>query len=141
MTKITNTYVLDKAKMSVLLLIMLFTCPLAFAQSEPETAKPLTDMEVVRKVAFLDIEGKYYEDVTMSFKSITPDYFISKYKVKVKVVDKNGKYEKTLKNVFLYVFSNGQIQVGKKNFDQIVVQKSKSTDENIGIIREKEGVY
>ena len=48
MTKITNTYVLDKAKMSVLLLIMLFTCPLAFAQSEPETAKPLTDMEVVR---------------------------------------------------------------------------------------------
>lgn len=80
----------------------------------------------------------------MSFKSITPDYFISdKYKVKVKVVDKNGKpiYKKTLKNVFLYVFSNGQIQVGKKNFDQIVVQKSKSTDENIGIIREKEGVY
>ena len=60
MTKITNTYVLDKAKMSVLLLIMLFTCPLAFAQSEPETAKPLTDMEVVRKVAFLDIEGKYW---------------------------------------------------------------------------------
>ena len=112
MTKITNTYVLDKAKMSVLLLIMLFTCPLAFAQSEPETAKPLTDMEVVRKVAFL-------------------------------VVDKNGKsiYKKTLKNVFLYVFSNGQIQVGKKNFDQIVVSKSKSTDENIGIIREKEGVY
>ena len=133
MTKITNTYVLDKAKISVLLLIMLFTCPLA-----------LTDMEVVRKVAFLDIEGKYYEDVTMSFKSITPDYFISdKYKVKVKVVDKNGKsiYKKTLKNVFLYVFSNGQIQVGKKNFDQIVVSKSKSTDENIGIIREKEGVY
>lgn len=80
----------------------------------------------------------------MSFKSITPDYFISdKYKVKVKVVDKNGKsiYKKTLKNVFIYVFSNGQIQVGKKNFDQIVVQKSKSTDENIGIIREKEGVY
>ncbi|EXY10359.1 hypothetical protein M101_5006 [Bacteroides fragilis str. 1007-1-F  len=80
----------------------------------------------------------------MSFKSITPDYFISdKYKVKVKVVDKNGKsiYKKTLKNVFLYVFSNGQIQVGKKNFDQIVVSKSKETDENIGIIREKEGVY
>lgn len=30
---------------------------------------------------------------------------------------------------------------GEKNFDQIVVSKSKSTDENIGIIREKEGVY
>lgn len=117
MTKITNTYVLDKAKMSVLLLIMLFTCPLAFAQSEPETAKPLTDMEVVRKVAFLDIEGKYYEDVTMSFKSITPDYFISdKYKVKVKVVDKNGKsiYKKTLKMFFYMCFQMVKYKWGKR---------------------------
>ena len=90
MTKITNTYVSEKAKMFVLLLIMLFMSSLAFAQSEPETAKPLTDMEVVRKVAFLDIEGKYYEDVTMSFKSITPDYFISdKYKVKVNAARKS----------------------------------------------------
>ena len=67
MTKITNTHVLDKVKLSVLLLIIMFTNSLAFAQSELKTAKPLTDMEVVRKVAFLDIEGKYYEDVTMSF--------------------------------------------------------------------------
>lgn len=49
--------------------------------------------------------------------------------------------KKTLKNVFLYLFSNGQIQVGRKNFDQIVVSQSKATDETIGIIREKEGVY
>lgn len=143
MNKITNTNVLDKAKM-YLLLIMLFTSYSTFAQSDPEKSMPLTDMEIARKIAFLDIEGKYYEDVTMSFKSITPDYFISdKYKVKVKVIDKNGKsiYKKTFKNVFLYVFSNGQIQVGKKNFNQIVVSKSKTTNENIGIIREKEGVY
>lgn len=133
-------------KMQKLLLsiIMLFTVSLTFAQSEPETAKPLTDMEVVRKVARFDIEGKIYEDVTVSFKSITPDYFISdKYKVKVKVVDGKGKsiYKKTFKNVFLYVFSNGQVQVGKKNFDQIVVQKSVLTGDNIGMIREKEGIY
>ncbi len=128
----------------MLLLAMLLNVSLIFAQKEPETAKPLTDMEIVRKVALLDVEGKIYEDVIMTFKSITPDYFISdKYKVKVKVVDKNGKsvYKKTLKNVFLYVFSNGQIQIGRKNFDQIVVQKSSIKDNNIGIIREKEGVY
>lgn len=68
-------------------------------------------MEVVRKVAFLDIEGKAYENVTISFKSVTPDYFISdKYKVKVKVVDKKGKsiYKKTFKNAFLYVFPMGR---------------------------------
>lgn len=134
----------DKVRKLLLLLTMFLHVSLSFAQSEPETAKPLTDMEVVRNVAYLDIEGKIYENVTMTFKSITPDYIISdKYKVKVKVVDKEGKsvYKKTLKNVFLYVFSNGQIQVGKRNFDQIVVEKSPLTGDNIGVIREKEGVY
>lgn len=134
----------DKVRKLLLLLTMFLHVSLSFAQSEPETAKPLTDMEVVRNVAYLDIEGKIYEDVTMTFKSITPDYFISdRYRVKVKVVDKDGKsvYKKTLKNVFLYVFSSGQIQVGKRNFDQIVVKKSSLTGDNIGVIREKEGVY
>ena len=127
-----------------LLVIMFLTSTFAFTQSEPETTTPLTDMEVVRKVAILDIEGEIHEDVIISFKSTTPDYFITdKYKVKVKVVDKKGKsvYKKTLKNAFLYVFSNGQIQVGKPNFDQILITKSELTNSNIGIIREKEGVY
>lgn len=134
----------DKVRKLLLLLTMFLHVSLSFAQNEPETAKPLTDMEVVRNVAYLDIEGKIYEDVTMTFKSITPDYLISdRYRVKVKVVDKEGKsvYKKTLKNVFLYVFSSGQIQVGKRNFDQIVVRKSSLTGDNIGVIREKEGVY
>lgn len=137
-----NSKSIAKAKKLFLLLIMLLNCSLTFAQKESETALPLTDMEIVRKVAYLDIEGKIYEDVIMTFKSITPDYFISD-KYKVKVVDKNRKtiYKNTLKNVFLYVFSSGQIQVGKKNFNQILIQKSTMTDNNIGIIREKEGVY
>lgn len=128
----------------VFLIAMFLTATFAFAQNEPETTKPLTDMEVIRKVAVLDIEGKMYENVTISFKSITPDYFITdKYRVKVKVVDRDGKsiYKKTLKNAFLYVFSNGQIQVGKPNFNQILVTKTELTDDNIGVIREKEGVY
>lgn len=123
---------------------MFLTSTFAFTQSEPETTTPLTDMEVVRKVAILDIEGEIHEDVIISFKSTTPDYFITdKYKVKVKVVDKKGKsvYKKTFKNAFLYVFSNGQIQVGKPNFNQILITKSELTNSNIGIIREKEGVY
>lgn len=128
-----------------LLVAMFLTSVFTFAQSEPETTKPLTDMEVMRKVAVLDIEGKRcYENVTISFKSISPKYFTTdKYKVKVKVVDENGKsiYKRTLKNSFLYVFSNGQIQVGKPNFNQIVIKKSELTNNNIGVIREKEGVY
>ena len=44
--------------------------------------------------------------------------------------------------MFFYMcFRMVKYKWGKKNFDQIVVSKSKSTDENIGIIREKEGVY
>lgn len=114
-----------------------------FAQ-EAETAKPLTDTEVVRKVTLLDVDGKYYLNVVMTFKSTSPDYFITdKYKVKVTVKNSVGKtvWKKTLKNAFLYVFSNGQIQVGQKNFDQIVVQKSRESDGFVGIVREKEGVY
>ncbi len=144
MKKIINANVSDKARMFVLFVVMFFTTSLVVAQDESETAKPLTGMEVVRKVAFLDIEGKVYENVTISFKSVTPDCFISdKYKVKVKVVDKKGKsiYKKTFKNAFLYVFSSGQIQVGKNNFNQVLITKSKSSDDNIGVIREKEGVY
>lgn len=109
-----------------------------------ESAKPLTDQEIVRKVALIDIEGTTYENVVVSMKSTSPDYFITdKYKVKVVITDSNGKkiWKKTLKNVFLYVFSDGQVQVGKRGFNQILIHKSSYTGDVIGEIREKEGFY
>ena len=128
----------------VLLLMLMFVGSLTMVAQEPESARPLTDTEVVRRVALLDLEGKYFYDVVMTFKSTTPDYLITdKYKVKVTVTDSAGKkvWKKTIKNVFLYVFSSGQIQVGKQNFDVIVVQKDKETGYFFGIVREKEGVF
>lgn len=112
-----------------------------FAQ---ETAKPLTDMEVVRKVAVLDIDGDIFYNAVMTFKSISPDYFISdRYRVKVTVEDAKGRvvWKRTFRNIFLYVFSNGQVQVGKPNFDIIVVYKNPETGNYIGKVREKEGIY
>ena len=109
-----------------------------------ESAKPLTDMEVVRRVAIMDIEGELYENVLVTMMSTSPDYFITdKYKVKVTIQDADGKkiWKKTMKNVFLYVFSNGQVQVGKRNFNQILIQKSSYSDDFIGKIREKEGIF
>ena len=51
----------------LLSLIMLTISIVGFAQSsEPEKAKPLTDTEIVRKVSNLDIEGKHYENVTVT---------------------------------------------------------------------------
>lgn len=116
-----------------------------FAQSdETEKASPMTDTEIVRKCAILDVEGKYYDNVTVTVKSNQPDFFFTdKYKVKVTVTDASGSkvWNKTFKNAFLYVFPNGQVQVGKQNFDKLVIAKSSSTGEWIGMVREKEGVY
>jgi hypothetical protein len=131
----------------VLLFLVMLTCSIivGFAQSsEPETAKPMTDTEIVRKCAILNVEGKYYEDVKVVIKSNQPDFvFSDKYKVKVTVTDTSGTkvWNKTFKNAFLYIFSNGQIQIGKKNFDQMVISKSSTSGDWIGIVREKEGVY
>lgn len=132
-------------KKLILFLVMLAVNIVGFAQnSEPEKAKPMTDTEIVRKCAILDIEGKYYENVTVTIKSNQPDFVLTdKYKVKVKVTDASGSkvWNKTFKNACLYVFSGGQIQVGKQNFDQLVISKSSSTGDWIGMVREKEGVY
>lgn len=126
--------------------LLLFAVLLTFTVNicAQETAKPLTDQEVVRRVAIMDIEGRTYENVVVSLKSTSPDYFTTdKFKVKVVITDSSGKkiWKKTLKNVFLYVFSSGQVQVGKRGFDQIVIQKSSYSGSFIGKIREKEGIY
>lgn len=128
-------------KLSILLIFLSFT--LTTSLISQETTTPLTDTEIMRNVSRMDIEGKEYENVNVTLKSISPDYFISDiYKVKVTILDTEGKavWKKTLKNVFLYVFSNGQIQVGKPNFNMILIQKNVSGSFS-GMIREKEGVY
>lgn len=128
-------------KLRILLIFLFsnFTTSL-FSQ---ETTKPLTDTEILRNVSKMDIEGKEYENVKVTMKSISPDYYFSdKHKVKVEIVDMNGKevWKKTLKNVFLYVFSDGQIQVGKQNFTKILITRNSSGLFN-GKIRENESVY
>lgn len=130
----------------ILLFLMMLTINIVgFAQNdETEKASPMTETEIVRKCAILDVEGKQYENVTVTIKSKSPDYFLTdKFKVKVTVTDESGVkvWNKTFKNAFLYVFSNGQIQVGKQNFDKLVIAKSSSTGDWIGMVREKEGVY
>lgn len=132
-------------KKLLLFLMMLTINIVSFAQnSEPEKAKPITDAEIVRKCIILDVEGKLYENVTVTIKSNQPDFiFTDKYKVKVTVTDASGSkvWNKTFKNAFLYVFSSGQIQVGKQNFHQMIISRADSSSEWIGMVREKEGVY
>ena len=127
-------------KLQTLLTILIFSITSnIFSQ---ETTKPLTDSEIVRKVSKVDVEGVEYENVIITLKSLSPDYFSDIYRVKVTINDKDGNevYKKTLKNVFLYVFSNGQIQVGKPNFHKIIIERNDSDSFNAKI-REKEGIY
>ncbi len=131
-------------KRIILLLIMMLSFDVSLFAQEVEKAKPMEDTEVVRKVSLLDIEGKTYENVVVTMKSTTPDYFFTdKYKVKVKVESATGKkvWSKTFKSAFLYVFSNGQIQIGQQNFNQIIISKLEYSDDWIGKVREKEGVF
>lgn len=92
----------------LLFLVMLTINIVSFAQnSEPEKAKPMTDTEIVRKCAILDVEGKYYENVTVTIKSNQPDFFFTdKYKVKVTVTDASGSkvWNKTFKMHFCMFF-------------------------------------
>ena len=136
------------SKLIVLLIFSLSFGWFVFAQStndETEKAPPMEGVELIRKVLHFDIEGKIYTDVEVAIKSNSPDYFfVNKHRVKVKVIDSNGKivWNKTMKNVYLYVFSNGQIQVGRPKFSKLVIYSDKYANKyEKGIIREKEGVY
>ena len=131
-------------KKILLLVAMLLTFTLNVYAQEKEKAYPLTDHEVVRRVALIDVEGTTYENVVVSMKSASLDDFVKgKDRVKVVITDSQGKkiWKKTLKNVFLYVFSEGQVQVGNGGFHQIVIYKLSHTADFIGKIREKEGIY
>jgi hypothetical protein len=132
----TTKAIFMKLRILLIFLFFNFTTSL-FSQ---ETAKPLTDTEIMRNVSSIDIEGKIYENVKVTLKSNSQGIYSSS-KVKVSIVDQNGKkvWNRTLKNVFLYVFSNGQIQVGKPNFNMILIQNYSGS--YYGKIREKEGVY
>lgn len=128
-------------KLRILLIFLLFNFTTSvFSQ---ESVKPSTDIEIMRNVLIMDIEGKQFKDVKVTLKSISPDYvFSDKYKVKVTIVDKEGLnvWKKTLKNTFLYVYSEGQIMVGKNNFIKILIVKNVLGSFN-GMVREKEGIY
>lgn len=126
-------------KKVILFLFCFLSCSISMMSQEQEKAYPLLNAEIVRNVAILDIEGETYFDVEMTFKSNRS----VKSKVKIFVKEKGGEliWQKTLKYSYLYVFSNGQVHVGRPNFHQVLIQKSKNGISLVGKIREKEGVF
>lgn len=134
-------------KQLLTILFFILSCSI-FGQ---DTISPIHDTEVVRKVSILDIEGKIYNNVEVSMQSVSPQIISYKspilnspyYKVVITVRNEKKKqvWKKTLKEAYLYVFKNGQVQVGQQNFVQVLIDKSSETDNFIGKIREKEGIF
>lgn len=100
--------------------------------------------EIQRKVETLDIDGKEYSDVLMTFKSGSGESDENnKGSVAVKVKSReSGKtlYSRRLKHSALFIFSTGQIQVGRQNFRKVVVYPV-GGGKYKGEINEMEGVY
>lgn len=129
-----------------LIMMVCLTAHTIYAQEDSniETAKPITNVEVTRKVSIMSIEDKIYRNVVVNIQSFAPDYLISSlYRVKVVVTDSIGKtiYKKRFKDTFLYIFKSGQIQVAKPSFNKIVISAPIAGESIYGIIKEKEGVY
>ena len=130
-------------KRFAILIAMLLTFSIASHSQDVETTKPTEDTEIVRRTAAIDIEGVIHDNVVISLKSISVDMFTGDPKVKVTITDNNGKkiYKKTFKNSNLYIFSDGHIQVGQPKFNKLIITKSETSDDYIGVIREKEGIW
>ncbi|MCH5308025.1 MAG: hypothetical protein J1E37_08040 [Prevotella sp.] len=130
-------------KRLIFLLMATMTMAFSYAQyDDPETAKPIEDIEIERHCSYLEIDGQVYNDVIITIKSVSPDYVLNqKSKVKVTVKSESGKkvYKNTFTNSYLYIFESGQVQVGRPEFDQIVI--SKDGDSWSGVIKGKEGIW
>lgn len=122
--------------------LFIFSTVSTFAQSEGESVKPIGGITLYRNVSLAAIEQNNYLDVIVKFKAAElGDYFTNG--VKVVVVDNNtGKkiYRKRFSKSYLYVFSDGTIEVGKGNaLTQIILFKKDGS--GWGMILKERGIY
>ena len=123
--------------------LFIFSTVSTFAQSEGESVKPIGGITLYRNVSLAAIEQNNYLDEIVKFKAAElGDYFTNG--VKVVVVDNNtGKkiYRKRFSKSYLYVFSDGTIEVGKGNaLTQIILFKYKDGS-GWGMILKERGIY
>ena len=120
--------------------LFIFSTVSTFAQSEGESVKPIGGITLYRNVSLAAIEQNNYLDVIVKFKAAElGDYFTNG--VKVVVVDNNTIYRKRFSKSYLYVFSDGTIEVGKGNaLTQIILFKYKDGS-GWGMILKERGIY
>lgn len=126
-------------KRIITLLVAIFSFAfIANAEPDKESVEPTYDVTITRYVDMLNINGHYHYNVECTIKASD---FWSKT---VKIIVKNGNtkvYKHTYKNSHLYIFSNGQIQIGVPRLDWVVIWAKDFEGKVVGRINEKEGVY
>lgn len=89
-----------------------------------------------------NIEGFIHKDVTVTIKSLNKTTLDSRVKIRVK--NSKGKviYKNTFRNDYLYIFSDGQIQVGIPKFNKLIIYPYENEKGKwYGKIRWKEGIW
>ena len=100
---------------------------------------PSVGTKIERNLVWIDIEGTYYNNAHLLLQSYY-DYRYRKFVVRVNVTQNHKRiYSKRFNDSYMYLFSNGTIQVGRPNFYQLVVIHDKLG--YCGKIRQFEGVH
>ena len=127
--------------------LFIFSTVSTFAQSEGESVKPIGGITLYRNVSLAAIEQNNYLDVIVKFKAAElgdQGSNEARKTIEVVVVDNNtGKkiYRKRFSKSYLYVFSDGTIEVGKGNaLTQIILFKYKDGS-GWGMILKERGIY
>jgi len=128
-------------KRIIFLLIACMTMAFGYAQDDKsERVPPSYNTEIVRQCYKMNIDRIPIYDVHVILKSKSSGYSL-KDKVKITILDKHGNkiYKKTFKDCHLYIFSDGQIEVGKPRFIKVLITKEDAGW--WGIIRAWEGIW
>lgn len=102
-------------------------------------ALPSVGARIDRNLAWIDIESTYYSDVHVNLHS-GYDNRTRLYYVNIIVTQNHKKvYSRRFNNAYMYLYGDGQIQVGKPGFIQMVIVHDRLG--NCGKIRQFEGLY
>lgn len=130
-----------KRILTLILISMIGIIP-SFGKNKAETITPQENgIKIARNIDSIDIEGTFYFYVTAYIESI-PESQYTKPSVKVKIIStKTGRtiWSRRLNGSYLFRFSDGQIQIGKKDLRQIAI--SKPGNGSAGVIRVKKGIW
>lgn len=116
-------------------LLLLLLSLLGFAAHAQLKSMRLVNVQVEGVASRLLVEQDYYENASFKLEALSPDaYFRDFFAVRV-LIEKEGKriYRKSWKNVCLYAFENGQMEVGREGMAKMVLSPQRDSTFHVKI--------